>query len=82
VSESHLRTMDDLVTVVVITDGTHTTAEVVGREAGLPPRSLGYGTAKRRRGETRDADLGAALALSRAFEKASEYFSRAAEERL
>ena len=71
--------------VVGISDGTLTQVEVVAyRPAtdfdGERWDQVGLGTAKRRKGDTRNEMLGMSLALQRAFEDAADYFKRAVAE--
>jgi hypothetical protein len=63
--------------VLVISDDTYTVATIdyVGER-------IGRGEAKRRPGETRDVQLGAYLALSRALRDAARYYGRQASERM
>lgn len=62
--------------LVVLSDGTITTAEVIQREydpyRGRSENQVGWGVARRRKGDRRDPDLGVRLAVSRAFRDAAE----------
>jgi hypothetical protein len=57
--------------VIIITDGTTTTAEILVRR-----RQLGVGTARRRKGDRRDHELGESLALERAFRVAADRLAK------
>ncbi|MGW6255458.1 dsRBD fold-containing protein [Streptomyces sp. NPDC055085] len=56
--------------VRVVTDDTSTIAEILFAD-DEGPASLGVGTARRRKGDRRDSDLGWKLALGRAFQDAA-----------
>lgn len=59
----------------VITDGTSTYVEILDLDGDV----IGRGEARRRKGETRNEDLGIYLATARAFQDAARYYARAAE---
>lgn len=65
-----------------MTDGTTTLVQIVFRDPSNMaggPLLIGQGVARRRKGETRNAGLGSALAFMRAHAEAYEYYKRAAE---
>ena len=71
--------------LVIVSDGTTTTAQLLIRDATdpfSPYFSIGAGTAKRRKGETRNFRLGQQLAAVRAMKAAVEYLSKGLEEYL
>jgi hypothetical protein len=64
--------------VVLATDGTNTICEVIiNTERGRTV--AGRGIARRRKGDKRDADVGSALALARAFQQAADNYRETAE---
>lgn len=67
-------TMDDPDTfrIVVLSDGTNTSAEILQRGDQGNWFRLGYGGARRRKGDRRNRDLGARLATSRALRDAAD----------
>lgn len=70
----------DCYKVVVLSDGTTTTAEVIATDHRAFGSSVSYqvglGTARRRKGDPRDPDLGARLAIARAFRDAAEHVEK------
>lgn len=87
-SHHHLKSLDpNLVKVFVVTDGTHTVAEVIGSTA-YGPETVGQGEAKRRtwttphgtpKGDPRNEEIGVALALSRALKAAADHYDKIAQ---
>lgn len=65
---------------VILTDGTSTLAQIVAFPNTDDERVLAEGKAKRRRGDTRNSDLGAALAMGRAYAQLAHKYEQFAEE--
>lgn len=61
--------------IVTVSDGTETVAEVIQKMHGSW-YVLGHGTARRRKGDPRNRDLGQRLALARAFRAAAEQIEK------
>jgi hypothetical protein len=57
--------------VTVLSDGTRTTAEIT-QAAGFQHFRVGFGEARRKKGDRRDQTLGVRLALMRAFRNAAD----------
>jgi hypothetical protein len=91
-SKPHLKSLpDDSYRVIVVSDGTHTQAEVVTPGPWGVAEVVGTGEARRRtwktpsgkaKGDPRNDEIGVALALSRAFEEVSRYYDKVARQRL
>lgn len=65
-------------TVAVALDGTTSLVEIEDDTGAI----VGVGVARRRKGDRRDTNLGAALAMARAFQDASDNYAKVAEEML
>lgn len=65
-------------TVAVALDGTTSLVEISDDHGDI----VGVGVARRRKGDRRDVNLGAALAMARAFQDASDNYAKVAEEML
>ncbi|MGW0682925.1 dsRBD fold-containing protein [Streptomyces sp. NPDC002754] len=65
---------------VILTDGTSTLAQILHVDDKDEERVLAEGTAKRHRGDRRNADLGVALAMGRAYAELSKKYMRLADE--
>lgn len=73
---------DDSYYIRHMTDGTTTLVQIVFKDPlGLAggPQVIAQGSSRRRKGETRNAQLGSSLAFMRAHAEAYEYYKRAAE---
>jgi hypothetical protein len=80
---SHMkRNLDNDFVVIWSTDGTVTNAEVLLRQVVGDPVSIGWGQARRHKGDVRNGELGAALALSRALRMAGDNYEAKAKELL
>lgn len=57
--------------ITILSDGTRTTAEIT-QTNGFQHFRVGFGEAKRKKGDRRDESLGVRLALMRAFRNAAD----------